>query len=205
MNDSKIEFVIVVSSGSVDKVSIDSITIGDSSVSPSGSARNSGVIFDNTLCLNDHITKVCQTCHYWLKNIRRIRRCLSLTATQLLVQALVLSRLDYCNDLYVGLPQQQLGRLQRIQNALHASLPVPHGRKTYHQHQHSWQFTAKLSPTYVNWSSSTPCDVNYGRRAMQLFSEAATFQNGSRRSCLCHCCTKAVELFACRYQMHLKT
>ena len=117
MNDSRTEFVIVVSSGSVDKVSIDTITIGDSSVSPSGSARNIGVIFDNTLCLNDHITKVCQTCHYWLKNIRRIRRCLSVTATQLLVQVLVLSRLDYCNALYVGLPQQRLGRLQRIQNA----------------------------------------------------------------------------------------
>ena len=63
MNDSKTEFVIVVSSGSVDKVSIDTITIGDSSVSPSGSARNIGVIFDKTLCLNDHITKVCRTCH----------------------------------------------------------------------------------------------------------------------------------------------
>ena len=55
MNDSKTEFVIVVSSGSEDKVSIDIITIGDLSVSPSRSARNIGVIFDNTLCLNDHI------------------------------------------------------------------------------------------------------------------------------------------------------
>ena len=117
MNDSKTEFVIVVSSDSVDKVSIDTITIGDSSVPPSESARNIVVIFDKTLCLKDHITKVCQTRHYWLKNIRRIRRCLSLTATQLLVLAIVLSRLDYCNDLYVGLHQQQLGRLQRIQNA----------------------------------------------------------------------------------------
>ena len=55
MNESKNEFVIVVSSGSVDKVSIDTITIGDSSVSPSGSARNIVVIVDKTLCLNDHI------------------------------------------------------------------------------------------------------------------------------------------------------
>ena len=44
MNDSKTEFVIVVSSGSVDKVSIATITIGDSSISPSGSARDIGVI-----------------------------------------------------------------------------------------------------------------------------------------------------------------
>ena len=52
MSYSKTEFVIVVSSGSVDKVFIDTITIGDSSVSPSGSARNIGVIFDKTLCLD---------------------------------------------------------------------------------------------------------------------------------------------------------
>ena len=57
MNDSKTEFVIVVSSDSVDKMFIDTITIGDSSVSPSGSARNIGFIFDKTLCLNDHITE----------------------------------------------------------------------------------------------------------------------------------------------------
>ena len=81
------------------------------------SARNIGVILVKTLCLNDHMTKICQTCHYWLKSICLVRRCLSLTATQLLVQVLVLSILDYCNALYVGLPQQQLVRLQCIQNA----------------------------------------------------------------------------------------
>ena len=53
MNDSKTELVIFVSSGGVHKVSIDTITIGDSSVSPSGSARNLGVIFDKTLIVSE--------------------------------------------------------------------------------------------------------------------------------------------------------
>ena len=56
MNDNKTELFIIVSSGSLDKVSIDTVTIGDSSVSPSGSARNVCVIFDKTLRLNDYIT-----------------------------------------------------------------------------------------------------------------------------------------------------
>ncbi len=38
-------------------------------------------------------------------------------ATQLLVQALVLSRLDYCNALLVGLPANSIKPLQLIQNA----------------------------------------------------------------------------------------
>ena len=40
-----------------------------------------------------------------------------MTATQQLVQALVLSRLDYCNSLLAGLPSSQVARLQRVQNA----------------------------------------------------------------------------------------
>ena len=146
---------------------MDTITIGDSSVSPSGSARNFGVIFDKTLCLHDH-RQVCQPCHYWLKTIRRVRRCLNLTATQLLVQAFVLSRLNYCNALYVGLPQQQLGQLQRIQKAA-ARLITCTSRIIFKILTLTFLAIHGKAPTYyVSWSSSTPCDVNYGRRAMHL-------------------------------------
>ncbi len=52
-----------------------------------------------------------------LYNIRKIRPFLSEHATQLLVQALVLSRLDYCNALLAGLPANSIKPLQLIQNA----------------------------------------------------------------------------------------
>ena len=45
-----------------------------------------------------------------IKDIRRIRPLLTQEATQLLVQALVISRLDYCSSLLAG-------PLQLIQNA----------------------------------------------------------------------------------------
>ncbi|KAI2645794.1 Nonribisomal peptide synthase notE [Labeo rohita] len=52
-----------------------------------------------------------------LHNIRKIRPFLTEQATQLLVQALVISRLDYCNALLAGLPSCAIKPLQMIQNA----------------------------------------------------------------------------------------
>ncbi len=58
-----------------------------------------------------------RSCRFALYNIRKIRPFLSEQAAQLLVQALVLSRLDYCNALLAGLPACTIKPLQLIQNA----------------------------------------------------------------------------------------
>ncbi|KAK6312625.1 hypothetical protein J4Q44_G00182890 [Coregonus suidteri] len=50
-------------------------------------------------------------------NIRRVRPCLTQEAAQVLIQALVISRLDYCNSLLAGLPACAIKPLQLIQNA----------------------------------------------------------------------------------------
>ncbi len=52
-----------------------------------------------------------------MHNIRKIRTFLTPHAAQLLVQALVISRLDYCNALISGLPSCIIKPLQMIQNA----------------------------------------------------------------------------------------
>ena len=93
------------------------IQLGPSSISPSRSARNLGVVIDDQLNFTDHITRTARSCRFALYNIRKIRRFLSEHATQLLVQALVLSRLDYCNALLAGLPACTIKPLQLIQNA----------------------------------------------------------------------------------------
>ncbi len=90
--------------------------LGSSTITPSKTARNLGVVIDDKLNFSDHITKTARSCRFALYNIKKIRPFLSEHATQLLVQALVLSRLDYCNALLAGLPASSIKPLQLIQN-----------------------------------------------------------------------------------------
>ncbi len=93
-----------------------SIQLGSSTITPSRTARNLGVVIDDQLSFTDHIATTAQSCRFALYNIRKIRLFLSEQAAQLLIQALVLSRLDYCNALLAGLPACTIKPLQLIQN-----------------------------------------------------------------------------------------
>ncbi|XP_051990673.1 uncharacterized protein LOC127649553, partial [Xyrauchen texanus] len=84
---------------------------------PSKTVRNLGVTIDDGLNFTDHISKTARSYRFTLYNIRKIRPFLSVHATQLLVQSLVITRLDYCNALIAGLPACAIRPLQMIQNA----------------------------------------------------------------------------------------
>ncbi len=93
------------------------IQLGSFTTTPSSLVRNLGVIFDEQLTFKDHIAKTARSRWFALHNIRKIRPFLTEHAAQLLVQALVISRLDYCNALPAGLPSNTIKPLQIIQNA----------------------------------------------------------------------------------------
>ncbi|MBN3304913.1 GSHB synthetase, partial [Amia calva] len=73
---------------------------------------------DPALTYTQHITTLTRTCRFFLSNIHRIRPFLADYATQLLDQSLVLSRLDYCNALLVGLPATTTECMNEIAIAL---------------------------------------------------------------------------------------
>ena len=54
--------------------------------------------------------------NFELYRISRLKHYLSTKSLKQVVSALVLSRLDYCNSLLVGLPNYQLDKLQKVQN-----------------------------------------------------------------------------------------
>ena len=51
-----------------------------------------------------------------IPRIKHLRPLLTEDITQVLVLGLVISHIDYCNSLFVGLPETDISKLQRIQN-----------------------------------------------------------------------------------------
>jgi hypothetical protein len=93
------------------------LQVGDDLVQPSLVVKNLGVIFDSNLTMIPHINSVCKSAFFHIRTLGKIRKYLSPHAAKTLVQAMVLSRLDYANSLFAGLPKEQILRLQRVQNA----------------------------------------------------------------------------------------
>ena len=95
------------------------------------SARNLGVIFDTSMSFKKQISKVCQISFMYIRQLRRIRPFLDRNSAIMLANALVSSRIDYCNSLYYDLPKASIERLQRVQNSL-ARVVVCSVRRTDH-------------------------------------------------------------------------
>ena len=66
--------------------------------------------------MQDHITSVCQSCYFHLRNIGSIRPYLTRETAAQIIHSFVTSKLDYCNSLLYGLPQNSLDRLKKVQN-----------------------------------------------------------------------------------------
>ena len=66
--------------------------------------------------MNNHVSHLCKTLNFQLRNISRIRKYLDIESCHHIVRSLVLSRLDYGNSLLIGTTDANQKRLQRIQN-----------------------------------------------------------------------------------------
>uniref|UniRef100_A0A8C6ML89 Reverse transcriptase domain-containing protein n=1 Tax=Nothobranchius furzeri TaxID=105023 RepID=A0A8C6ML89_NOTFU len=76
-----------------------------------------GVQLDSDLLLEKQISAVTKASFYQLRRIAKVKRLLSSPDFETVIHAFITSRLDYCNALYLGLPQSHLSRLQMVQNA----------------------------------------------------------------------------------------
>ena len=115
INEQKTELIIFHSSRS--PVSVNTpLVVGTDTIMASSTVKILGVTLDATMTLDKHITNTVRSVNMQLRKISTIRRYLSDSAVKTLVQSTVISRLDYCNSLYAGLPKKQINRLQLSHN-----------------------------------------------------------------------------------------
>ena len=115
LNRDKIELLVI---GPKHKVNppIKGIHVAGEYIEFSKNARKIGVIFDSHVNLEKYVINTCKTAFYHLRNIAKIRNCLSQDNAETLVHAFISSKLDFCNALLLGLPQSAIDRLQYVQN-----------------------------------------------------------------------------------------
>ena len=116
INDSKSEFIVFRSPQLKCDLSGLSVNVGESQITQSLKVRDLGVTFDQFLNFYDHITAICRSTYFHIRNIGKIRNLLSYNACSTIIHALISCRLDYCNSLLYNVPTHKTDRLQRLQN-----------------------------------------------------------------------------------------
>ena len=129
MNDDKTELLIL-HSRYRRQPSLEFVTVGHWSVSPTPSTRNIGVVFDSTMNFEKHISEICKSAFFHIRNISPTRKYLSTESTRTLVNAFVISRINSCNSLLYGLPSYLIRRLQYALNS--AARLISMSRKADH-------------------------------------------------------------------------
>ena len=94
-----------------------SISAAGVDIRPVDTVRNHGVYVDSRLDMRMHISKISSICFFHLRRLRHLRHTVDRDTRQRLVSALILSRIDYCNVLFAGLPAVTLAPLRRVMNA----------------------------------------------------------------------------------------
>ena len=100
LNDDKTDMVIFCSKHHLGQYGHCTINIGDSAIISVSHVRNLGVQMDYHLSMISQVT----ACNFQLYRLSSVRRHLTVDATKNAVQALITSRLDYCNSWLLNLP-----------------------------------------------------------------------------------------------------
>ena len=116
LNDDKTEFIILGTWQQLAKLSDVSIRIGNTTVLPVDYVCNLGFFLDRLLKNSNQVNRLTAGLFNQLRNISRIWPRITYQSAQTIVQALILSKLNYCNSLLVGTANTHLDKLQLILN-----------------------------------------------------------------------------------------
>ena len=93
-------------------------------ITPADHVKTLGSWFDSNLSMSSYVTKIASTCSYFIHNIRRFRKDLSMNTSVNLVNTMVTAHLGYFNSLLYSHPSNILARLHRPKHCGQARLPI---------------------------------------------------------------------------------
>ena len=91
--------------------------VGGQSITPMVKVRDLGVYIDRELTMEAHVSNTVRGCMYQLRQLRRVKRLLTLDSRRALATTFVASRIDYCNVVSYGVAKGEVQRLQMVLKA----------------------------------------------------------------------------------------
>ena len=116
LNDSKTEVMVVTKKTQLALAKNITITIGESTISPTPVAGNLGAKLDQLMSMEPQVNAVTRKMYYNIRRISKIKHHLTSETCAKVINATVTSHLDYHNGLLLGLPSTALRKLQVAQN-----------------------------------------------------------------------------------------
>ena len=118
LNPNKTEIIVFGSPAIVEEITIMGVMLTNNNcIRFSKVVKNLGVYIDNNLTFVDQVKTLKKTSFKTLRNIRKLRYLFDEEQLKLIVNSLIVCKLDYCNSLYYGANQKVIQELQLIQNA----------------------------------------------------------------------------------------
>ena len=102
LNPTKTEVMWLSASQQVSGINIGDSPMLSTTIKVAESARDLGVILDAELTMSAHVTALCRSGFFQLRQLRPFTRSHTTEADKTLVQAFISCRLDYCNSLLYG-------------------------------------------------------------------------------------------------------
>ena len=116
LNEDKTECLFVGRELDRDRMNVQSLSVNNTDITVGDQVKNLGVLLDTELLMKDQISHVVKVAGYHLRNISFIKKYLDENSIKKLISNHVISKLDYTNSVYYGLPNYLLKKLQLIMN-----------------------------------------------------------------------------------------
>lgn len=114
LNHSKTEFLIIGNDRNRESVEEKHINVGEERVFNVPSATNLGITIDQAMSLKQQIAKVVKSCRFYIHKLWKIRKYLTPDTAKSIVHAMIISRIDYCNALYINMPDSHIEPLEKV-------------------------------------------------------------------------------------------
>ena len=120
LNDGKTEIIVIRGNlRNVSAANFGEMSFGDTQLIPCESAKNLGVGLDSSLSFRSHIDSIVKTCNFHIRNLYMIKDFVNRKNLVTLIHSLIISKVDYCNSLFIGLPNVIL---KKVQSVLHRAV-----------------------------------------------------------------------------------